>query len=429
LSINDGDENAFAALEEALKNAAPQDAAPALAVLQQAYNANPSSTSLLELLTDTQIRTGRTEEAAKMLRDSAARLGQNDKAAAANILAKLGSIYAEAGRDAEAIAAYEDSLKALDIGTTPLVTEIERSYAGQILPRMVAVYRNTGQTAKAKETINRLTALLGKSDSSADEQLIELLRSTGDREAALTAVRDARKRFPEDQSLTVLEANVLTEMGKVDEGVDLLRSKIVNKPKQISVPSSLRDDFFAYITISNLYTQAGRGVDAVASAQLAVDLSVSPQMTTIATVNLATAQNAAGDFKSAEASLREVLKTEPNNATALNNLGYFLTERGERLPEAIEMIKKAVEREPNNASFLDSLGWAYFKQGQLAEAEKYLTEAARRNPNSAAIQNHLGDLYQKQGKTDQAKTAWRKALNLSKQPTEIEKIRKKLGGK
>lgn len=430
VSVNPDDNEAIAALEEAVKNGTPKDAERATEVLQQAVYANPNNVSLLELLTDTQVRAGRIDSAATTLRTAAERLNvANDKATAANVLARLGSVYAEAGRNDEAIAVYEQALKTLNIGTTPLVTETERSFAGTILPRMATLYRNAGQTAKARETIARLGTLLGNQDSSADEQLVELLRSTGDREAALQAVKEARKRFPEEQKLLQLEANVLTDLGRVDEGVDLLRSKIINKTKEISVPQAVVNDFLSHLNISTLYVQAGRGAEAAASAQLALDLAQTSQMTTIAMVTLATAQNASGDFKSAESSLREVLKSEPNNATALNNLGYFMVERGERLTEAVDLIKRAVEREPNNASFLDSLGWAHFKLGQLNEAEKYLTEASRRNPNSVAIHHHLGDLYERQGKTEQAKTAWRKALNMAKEKVQIEKIKAKLGNK
>ena len=43
------------------------------------------------------------------------------------------------------------------------------------------------------------------------------------------------------------------------------------------------------------------------------------------------------DFKGAEESLQRILDRDPNNATALNNFGYFLAERGERLEDALSM--------------------------------------------------------------------------------------------
>lgn len=248
-------------------------------------------------------------------------------------------------------------------------------------------------------------------------------------EDAAKTIKEARAKVPESDSLVRLEANVLNQLGKVDEAVGLLRSRIVNKTKQISVPQSLVADFLAHLTISDLYVQAGRGQDAVGAARQALDLAQNDDMTKIGLLTLASAQNAAGNFRESEITLREILKKEPENPTALNNLGYFLVERGERLPEALNLIKRAVAVEPANSSFLDSLGWTYFRLNQLDEAEKHLTEAARRNPNSATIQEHLGDLYEKQGKIEQAKTAWRKAMTLFKQPSEIARLRVKTGDK
>ena len=88
-------------------------------------------------------------------------------------------------------------------------------------------------------------------------------------------------------------------------------------------------------------------------------------MAAAALITLSSAQERAGDTKGSEESLRRILSKDPKNATALNNLGYFLIERNERLNEALELIQRAVRAEPDNSSFLDSLGWAYFKLGKL----------------------------------------------------------------
>ena len=56
---------------------------------------------------------------------------------------------------------------------------------------------------------------------------------------------------------------------------------------------------------------------------------------------------------------------QPEHGPALNYLGYMLAERGERLTESVDLIKRALETEPDNGSYLDSLGWAYFKDGKF----------------------------------------------------------------
>ena len=40
----------------------------------------------------------------------------------------------------------------------------------------------------------------------------------------------------------------------------------------------------------------------------------------------------------------------------------MLAERGERLDESVDYLKRALEIDPDNGSYLDSIGWAYFKE-------------------------------------------------------------------
>jgi Tfp pilus assembly protein PilF len=113
----------------------------------------------------------------------------------------------------------------------------------------------------------------------------------------------------------------------------------------------------------------------------------------------------------------------------LNNLGYFLADRGERVQEAESLIRRAVNIEPTNGSYLDSLGWVLFKQGKVEEARKYLEQAVVYSPRSATIHDHLGDLYKKQGQMEKARVKWEEALKLATEPDEIKKIKEKLGKK
>jgi Tfp pilus assembly protein PilF len=113
---------------------------------------------------------------------------------------------------------------------------------------------------------------------------------------------------------------------------------------------------------------------------------------------------------------------------ALNGLGYFLTERNEKLEEALEMTQRAVNAEPNNSSYLDSLGWVYFKMGKLEEAERYLKRAIEGSHKSPVMYDHLGDVYEKQGKKELAVDSWQKALSMTSDVNEANKLKAKLKG-
>ena len=120
----------------------------------------------------------------------------------------------------------------------------------------------------------------------------------------------------------------------------------------------------------------------------------------------------------------QLLALRPNDAATLNYLGYMWADQGVQLERAKEMLEKAVAREPRNAAYLDSLGWAYFRLGQIPDAEKNLREAYRREPSDPTIEEHIGDLDARQGNVEGAIRHWEKALDLKSE--EPDRVREKL---
>jgi len=125
---------------------------------------------------------------------------------------------------------------------------------------------------------------------------------------------------------------------------------------------------------------------------------------------LAASLERSGAFDEAVERFRELIAREPDNASALNYLGYMFADKGVNLEEARDLIRKAVDEEPNSGAYLDSLGWVYFKLGDLDRAEKHLTEAARLEPFDATVQEHLGELHLARGNRPAAEAAFRRAL-------------------
>lgn len=424
-AIADDPENgeAIELLREAAESADAATATSAIEALKQAVYANPENTSLLKLLADIQARSGRVDDAAKTLRDNITKLAEKDKSAAANLQVALGDIYAERESYDEAVAVYKNSFRIRGIENNQLITDDDREFAIVVYDKMIKAYKNAGKTNEAKFLIEETRPIFGNSEFFADRQLIDLYRENGSHSEALKIVKSLRLKNPSEYSLMRLEASILTDMGKVDEGVAVIQP-LIGKTSQ--VPSAMTDDFVNYWFISSLYSQAKRGKQAIDAANKAFELADSAERKQIAKLTLATAQQMAGDFASAEKTLREILKQTPRNPIALNNLGYFLLERNEKLDEALDLIQQAVRIDPTNPSYLDSLGWAYFKLGKFAEAEKYLKDAAKLDGGSATIQEHLGDVYQKLNKPELAKKAWQKALNLTSDAEEINRLKAKL---
>ncbi|MBI4422225.1 MAG: tetratricopeptide repeat protein [Elusimicrobia bacterium] len=93
----------------------------------------------------------------------------------------------------------------------------------------------------------------------------------------------------------------------------------------------------------------------------------------------------------AEREFRVLIDQRPNDASALNYLGYSLTDRGLKLPEAEHLVRRAVAIDPTNGAYRDSLGWSHFKQGRFVEARAELENSLRLLPSDATVWEHLGD--------------------------------------
>ncbi|HEY0915434.1 MAG TPA: tetratricopeptide repeat protein [Solimonas sp.] len=116
-----------------------------------------------------------------------------------------------------------------------------------------------------------------------------------------------------------------------------------------------------------------------------------------------------GQLPLAEKDLRSLLAEDPDDARALNGLGYMLLVHTQRLDEATEMIRRAHELEPDDAAIIDSLGWAEFKRGRNREALTWLQQAYDKFPDPE-VAAHLGEVLWALGEKDRARDVWNKAL-------------------
>jgi tetratricopeptide (TPR) repeat protein len=105
-----------------------------------------------------------------------------------------------------------------------------------------------------------------------------------------------------------------------------------------------------------------------------------------------------------------LIAKDPANAAALNYLGYMLADRGEKLNESVDLLKRALAIDPDNGSFLDSIGWAYYKDGKLDLALEHMKRAADQLPANSVVQDHYGDVLAKTGRWEDAIGAWTRAL-------------------
>lgn len=106
----------------------------------------------------------------------------------------------------------------------------------------------------------------------------------------------------------------------------------------------------------------------------------------------------------AEQDLRTIIQGDPENAVALNALGYTLSDRTDRQREALRLIETALALEPENPAILDSMGWVLFKLGRAEEGLPYLRDAAGVEPHPEIVA-HLVEALWTLDRRDEAR-AW-----------------------
>ncbi len=285
---------------------------------------------------------------------------------------------------------------------------------GSLLPHLGFAYQELGQYDKAIQTFEDARKL-APNDGAMIMYLVRAQMAAKNYTAAVDTVRVARVQSPDDLRLASLEATALRRGGKVDQGVAAMEEFFRRK----------QDDPDAYVAMSQVYTDANRGAQAVKVLQDAQ--SKFPAETGIA-FELGTVLDRQRKFTESEAVFRQLLSKEPDNAPALNYFGYMLAERGERLNESVDYIKRALAIDPDNGSYLDSIGWAYFKDGKLDLALEHLQRAAQMLATNSLVQDHYADVLFRVGRYDDAIAAWTKALSGDLDSVERGDIDKKIRG-
>jgi len=115
------------------------------------------------------------------------------------------------------------------------------------------------------------------------------------------------------------------------------------------------------------------------------------------------------NLEATEADLRTILKYDPNNATALNALGYILTDQTDRHEEAYDLIEQALALKPDEPAIMDSMGWVLYNLGRTEEALPYLKDAYAEFPDPE-VAAHLGEVYWQLGEQDKARQVWQEGL-------------------
>jgi len=212
-------------------------------------------------------------------------------------------------------------------------------------------------------------------------------------------------------------ALTLDTLSRTDEALKLLETLAAEQPTR---PAQL-------IELGDILRSHSRFADAIGAYDRALARIPKPQEDDWRVFySRGVSYERSGQWPRAEADLEHALKLRPEQPLVLNYLGYTWIDKGEKVPEAVKMIKRAVALRPNDGYIVDSLGWAYFRLGDYAQATETLEHAIELVPEDPTINDHLGDAYWRSGREAEARYQWQRALQFKPEADEAKTIQAKL---
>ncbi|MCZ6723278.1 MAG: tetratricopeptide repeat protein [Gammaproteobacteria bacterium] len=206
-------------------------------------------------------------------------------------------------------------------------------------------------------------------------------------------------------------ANLLGEAGRFDAAHEHLQSMLKGSQSNGSLVR-------IYLTEGELLRAEKRYNDAMDVYSTALDIVPGNSDLLYAR---ALAAEKVGRIDILENDLKTILETEPNNAHALNALGFTLADQTDRYEEAYDYLKRAIEIMPDDAAIIDSYGWINYRLGNYEEAIRLLRNALSRF-DDGEIAAHLGEVLWVSGNQEEAKTVWKKALKKAPDDTLLQEI-------
>jgi tetratricopeptide (TPR) repeat protein len=254
-----------------------------------------------------------------------------------------------------------------------------------------------GKTSEGLAALDRIRVDFPKDPLALHVRLGDLTRH-GRGKQAITEVEQFLSSRPTDLGAQLLAAQTHEAAGDLAGAITHLRRAVELAPDSLA-PAAL---------LARAYGNSGRSADAKPLLEKAH--ARFPDVTPL-TFDLALCREKLGDLPGAEAAIRDVLKRDPENPTALNFLGYLFADHNRNVGEAVGLIQRALSHDPDNGAFLDSLGWAYYRLGRLVEARRELERAVELSGADPIVHEHLGDVYKDMKLKDLAREQYKKSLS------------------
>ena len=341
-----------------------------ITALKAAVQRMPQTPPLRLALIDSQLESQDAKGALESARQAAAALPDD-----LTLLEALGRAQAASGDTNQAVATFNKLAQSLPASPTPLM-------------RLAQVQLDSKNLDGAVQSAKRALAI-APDNLPAQQLLVNVYMAKGDATAALDVARQVQQQRPKQDQGYLFAGTIEGTRRRFDQAVQAYRAGI----KATGGTSKLAIGLHTALTAMKQRAQADR--------EEAAWLQAHPQDTAFRFYlgDLALAQR---DLAVAEARYREVLKLQPAQAQALNNVAWLMATA--KKPGAVALAEKANQLEPGRSTFMDTLALALAAEGQPAKAVQMMRQAITADANNPLLRLNLARILIQAGDKSTAKT-------------------------
>ena len=343
----------------------------------------------------------------------------------------LGEMELARGESASAVQTAEDVLKSdptnlpahlmranglMRIGDIQKARD-EIAIASKMYPRSNDVVFELGQLEfiekNYKQAEDAFQKLLQANDPRGLPGVMESKVAQSQWDQAIQIAQSQIKQAPDRSDYRLALAKIYFRAGKYSESAAQYQSLIDKNPKA-----------------SDLYVRLGEAKEngndmngAVEAFKKAKEVDASNYLPVL---ELALLYNRIGRDEDARKTYEEVIKLQPDNVEALNNLAYIKADNGVDLDQALAYAQRAQQKRPNDPNVIDTLALIYIHKNLTDDSLRMLRDLISKTPNNPTFHLHLAlALYQK-GDRPQAKKELETALRNKPSDREQGKIKELL---
>jgi putative PEP-CTERM system TPR-repeat lipoprotein len=351
---------ALAVLQERRENAEA-----ALATMRKAIKANPQSVMSYTALVQYHLRRKNPKAAIAVAQELV-----TANPAQSRSLGVLGSVQEVSGLYDDAIKTYRELARIDPQALTPLL-------------KLASVQTRQRDFYGATRTLRQAQQMAPSNDGIARD-LSGAYVAAGKYEDALVAAKAVQLRKPKAAFGHGLEGDVNAKQQKWVEAERAYRTAL--KLEQSSVIA---------ISLCRVLSASGRKNESARFAKDWIDRSPSD---VIVRMYVADTALAAKDFKAAAVQYESVVRQEPSNVLALNNLAWALGQLKD--PRAMSWAERAVGLAPSSPAALDTLGMLHVEQGNPQKGMEYLARVRSLAPHRKDLRVNYAIGLLRVGRTD-----------------------------